>query len=95
VITCCYRLKFLITKTQSLSIQCDTDISFIVYVCSFFSDALGISDVADFFRLETFEDRHVHIQATCALNGDGVLEGMLEMAHLVKDFEIDRLNNLH
>uniref|UniRef100_A0A914W8B8 ADP-ribosylation factor 1-like 2 n=2 Tax=Plectus sambesii TaxID=2011161 RepID=A0A914W8B8_9BILA len=55
-------------------------------------DALSIADIAAFFQLDSFEDRHLHIQATCALSGEGVIDGMLEMARLVKNFEISRVD---
>ena len=45
-------------------------------------DALETEHVADKLGLDTVTDRKWHIQPTCAMNGDGICEGLDWMAEL-------------
>ncbi|KAL8583323.1 hypothetical protein ACOMHN_057609 [Nucella lapillus] len=49
--------------------------------------AASISEVGEKLKLMDQRDRKWHIQGTCATTGEGVYEGMQEMARLVKDFQ--------
>lgn len=49
--------------------------------------AAGVSEIAERLELTKMHNRKWHIQGTCATSGDGVFEGMKEMARLVKEFK--------
>ncbi|KAK7498932.1 hypothetical protein BaRGS_00009741 [Batillaria attramentaria] len=52
--------------------------------------ALSMSEVAEQLHMTKRRDRKWHIYGTCAKTGDGVYEGMQEMARLVKDYKKSR-----
>ncbi len=52
--------------------------------------ALPTADVSGKLGLNQMTDRHWYIQSTCAVNGDGLFEGMNELAKLVKEFKKGR-----
>ena len=52
--------------------------------------ALAPSDVAGKLGMHQMRSREWYIQGTCATNGDGLFEGMNELAKLVKDFKKSR-----
>lgn len=52
--------------------------------------ALPPSDVASKLGMHQMRTREWYIQGTCATNGDGLFEGMDELAKLVKDFKKSR-----
>ena len=56
-------------------------------VVFFSSDALSTAEVADILCLHKLTTRKWFIQGATATTGEGVYEGMREMADLVKDFK--------
>ena len=52
--------------------------------------ALSPSDVASKLGMHQMRGRDWYIQGSCATNGDGLFEGMHELAKLVKDFKKNR-----
>lgn len=52
--------------------------------------ALPAADVAGKLGLHQLRGRNWYIQGTCAVNGDGLFEGMNELAKLVKEFKKNR-----
>lgn len=53
-------------------------------------NALPPSEVGTRLGLNQMRSRDWYIQGTCAVNGDGLFEGMHELARLVKDFKKSR-----
>ncbi|XP_076469873.1 uncharacterized protein LOC143300196 [Babylonia areolata] len=49
--------------------------------------AAGVSEVAERLEMSKLRTRKWHVQGTCATTGDGVFEGMKELARLVKEFK--------
>ena len=52
--------------------------------------ALSPSEVAGKLGMHQMRGRDWYIQGTCATNGDGLFEGMHELAKLVKEFKKTR-----
>ena len=49
--------------------------------------ALPPSEVGNKLGMHRMHNRQWYVQGTCALNGDGIYEGMHELARLVKEFQ--------
>ncbi|ESO82280.1 hypothetical protein LOTGIDRAFT_237084 [Lottia gigantea] len=49
--------------------------------------SMSVGDIITGLNLRTFTDRKWYVQGTCAVSGDGIFEGMKELAKLVKEYK--------
>lgn len=52
-----------------------------------FSDSLSTSDIVKGLNLQNLTKRKWYVQGTCAVNGEGIYEGMHELSDMVKEFK--------
>lgn len=61
--------------------------NFIFTSMSPFADALSPSKVIDQLNLNKLTGRKWYVQAACATTGEGIYEGMHQLASMVKEFK--------
>lgn len=54
---------------------------------SLFPDSLSTSDIVQGLCLQKLTSRKWYVQGTCAVNGEGIYEGMHQLAGMVKEFK--------
>ena len=54
-------------------------------------DAMSSAEIVDKLQLHGLKGHQWHVQAACAMTGDGVWEAMASMSQLVKEFNKNRL----
>ena len=55
--------------------------------CVNISDARTVATVSSNLSLDKLRDRRWYVQGTCAMSGDGLVEGLEHFSQSVKDFQ--------